>query len=293
MPPVLRACSGFSVALGNALFPKRCIACDRLIRSQASPGLAEATRFQKSQDAPGAFGDVLSPYVCASCIGDIKTVSPPYCEKCGLMFMSRKGENHVCENCMKAEHFFSAARSCGVYEGPLMEAVHKFKYLHKTRMAEPFSLIMFQMLTRVYDIAGIDIVAPVPLHIKKMRRRGFNQAYLLIQPWPLFAQIYGIDISHIQIAREILVKTRETPSQVGMTRAQRAKNIKGVFSAANEDRIRGRSILLVDDVLTTGATMNECARTLINKGASRVLAMTLARTDAIRRNRPRDAVFGN
>jgi len=128
-----------------------------------------------------------------------------------------------------------------------------------------------------WDIDGIDIVLPVPLHPNRIRLRGFNQAYLLIRNWPSIAAHYSCDLSHIRIERDVLIRTVPTVPQSTLGRDQRTLNIKNAFDLDRAETILDKKILLVDDVYTTGATANECGRLLLSRGAQKVDVLTLAR----------------
>ncbi|MBU2548126.1 MAG: ComF family protein, partial [Proteobacteria bacterium] len=148
-------------------------------------------------------------------------------------------------------------------------AVHRFKYSGRTEMAGPLAAFMANRLGPPYYPPGADLVLPVPLHRRRLRQRGFNQALLLARalyrPWPAL------------VCQDLLVRTRWTEPQVRLKGAERARNVSRAFAVADESRIRGKAVILLDDVYTTGATAGECARTLKRAGATRVLVLTLAR----------------
>lgn len=150
-----------------------------------------------------------------------------------------------------------------------MEAIHLFKYAKKTSVGHPLSLLAKETFFQFWDTHEIDLIVPVPLHIKRLRERGFNQAYLLIRRW---AKEEGISFDGLTLSR-----SRWTEPQTTLSRKERQKNIKGAFFVEHPERVEGRKILLVDDVYTTGATVNECARVLTEAGADLVDVLTLAR----------------
>jgi ComF family protein len=123
----------------------------------------------------------------------------------------------------------------------------------------------------------IDIILPVPLHVKRFRMRGFNQAYLLVRNWNSLAGQYPYGLTDLQIERNLLVRAVATVPQSTLGRAKRAVNIKNAFDLNEPDKVKDKSVLLIDDVYTTGATVNECARLLLNCGARHVDVLTLAR----------------
>ncbi|MCP4368379.1 MAG: ComF family protein [Deltaproteobacteria bacterium] len=193
------------------------------------------------------------------------------------MFKSKEGEDHLCEDCIRKPKNYEIARAPGIYDRTLKKAIHCFKYGGKIQMARPFGMILFAAFIRFWDIKNIDLIIPVPLHLRRLRDRGFNQAVLLVKNWKQLAVKLSIDISDISVERNVLVRSRWTEPQTGLGRKKRMKNIKNAFKVSDRSGIAGKKILLVDDVFTTGATANECAKTLISNGAKRVDVLTLAR----------------
>jgi ComF family protein len=150
-----------------------------------------------------------------------------------------------------------------------MQAIHLFKYGNKTSLSRPLSALVRNTFFQFWERNTIDLVVPVPLHMKRLRERGFNQAHLVVRRWATQEEIPfdGITLS----------RSRWTEPQTILSRAERRKNIKGAFSLRHPERIKGQRILLVDDVYTTGATVNECAKVLMRAGAEFVDVLTLAR----------------
>ena len=284
-------------AFKTVLFPARCMVCGTFFHSSLSKSPCFSEKESKDKppssfdDLPYAgeenliscltdnfkFNRLFSPYLCFGCLARYAPVESPICLRCGIMFKSREGNDHLCENCIKEPKRFKVARAPGIYDQTLMKAIHCFKYRGKIQMAKPLGKLLFAALIRYWDIKKIDLIIPVPLHLRRLRARGFNQAYLLVRKWKQLATQLSIDMSDIAIERDMLVRYRWTDPQTGMGRKMRMKNIKNAFEVSNRSRISGKRILLVDDVFTTGATANECAKTLINSGAKRVDVLTLAR----------------
>ncbi|MDY6793050.1 MAG: ComF family protein [Thermodesulfobacteriota bacterium] len=194
-----------------------------------------------------------------------------------MMFKSREGDDHLCEDCIKQPKYFKIARAPGIYDQALMKAIHCLKYKGKIQLARPFGMLLFAAFIRFWDMDKIDLIIPVPLHSKRIKARGFNQAYLLVRKWKQLAMALSAETPAVTIDRNILVRKKWTEPQTGLGRKKRLKNIKNAFSVNNCSKIAGKRILVVDDVLTTGATVNECAKTLISHGAKRVDVLTLAR----------------
>lgn len=164
-----------------------------------------------------------------------------------------------------------------IYEQILTRVVHCFKYKGKVQLANPLAELLLTAFRLFWEPDSIDIILPVPLHIKRFRMRGFNQAYLLVRNWNILAGQYPYRLARFQIERNLLVRAAATAPQSALGRAERAVNIINVFDINDPDKVKDKRILLVDDVYTTGATVNECTRLLLNCGARQVDVLTLAR----------------
>ncbi len=177
--------------------------------------------------------------------------------KCGEPAPAIEG---LCGSCRKCEHLFDFARSALIFTHPLREIIHHLKYADRVSLAKPLGSI----LRECYQREGFkgSLVIPVPLHRARERERGFNQAELIAS---------GL---RLPTNSRLLRRRKNTPSQTGLTRNERKRNLAGAFEVTS--CIRG-SVILVDDVYTTGSTMNEIARTLKRAGAERVEVLTVAR----------------
>jgi ComF family protein len=157
-----------------------------------------------------------------------------------------------------------------------MALIHRFKYNQKIQLAKPLGEVLAKTFLRFWKIDDIDVIVPVPLHFKRFRQRGFNQAYLLARAF--HNQIKKTrQASCVTVERELLCRTLPTVSQTGLKRKSRLENIKNAFYAMKPALVNAQRILLIDDIYTTGATVNECAKTLHNSGASRIDVLTIAR----------------
>jgi ComF family protein len=222
----------------------------------------------------------MAPVLCPECRLAFSPAAPPFCTACGMVFKSREGENHTCGTCLDAPGHFSAARAAGIYDQSLMTLVHCLKYKGKLQLVRPFSRLLLDAFCRYWQVAYFDLIIPVPLHKKKLQSRGFNQAHLLVKDWPAeISQMQGTAVN-IHIAADVLVRQKWTRPQTGLGRKGRISNIKNAFDLTDAALVRGKRILLVDDVFTTGSTVNECARVLMNGGAESVNVLTLARAMA-------------
>lgn len=229
-------------------------------------------------DHADSFGAVMGPFLCQTCRDGFVPAASPLCPVCGEVFRSREGEDHLCEPCFHSPKKFKKARAVGVYDFGLLEAVHCLKYKGRTELARPLGKLLLECFQKHWPDNDIDIVAPVPLHPKRRRNRGFNQSYLLIRSWPEDSKADGPGLNGVRIAPDLMMRAKPTPPQTGLGRAERMKNLKGAFVISEPDMVKDRRLLLVDDVYTTGATAEACTRVLLKAGAARVDVLTLART---------------
>lgn len=192
----------------------------------------------------------------------------PLCPRCGDE-NSTAGAGKPCRSCPRGELYFTAARAATVYEGPAVAILERFKYRARAEYAPFIASKMLAALTKYYANEKFDALVPVPLHPARRRERGYNQAELL-------AKAMAAETGFPVIANE-LRRIRATPSQTKLDRHARAENVKDAFALAKDPSFTGLKILLVDDVYTTGATLNECARMLREAGAASVFALTFCR----------------
>ncbi len=160
-------------------------------------------------------------------------------------------------------------RSVGVYDKTLLAAIHLFKYRGKTEIGRVLGRMMADFAASAWPPEAFDLILPVPLHKKRLRNRGFNQAVILGRE---IAKRFALPLDFSSLRREV-----GTDPQVGLGRKDRRTNVRGAFAVRRPERIRGRKILLVDDVCTTGSTLNECAAVLLRAEAKTVTLLTLAR----------------
>jgi ComF family protein len=293
-------------AMKEAFFPTRCLVCGsffrnnrqknrslktylRILRSREQGFFGLEEFFQKTdltnehvQECLGTdakiFVSLMSPFICVDCSQTYMAIESPICSTCGLVFESREGEDHDCGECLNAPKRFRIARSAGVYDKVLMAAIHCLKYKEKIQLARPLGVLLFMVFWRYWNKGKINLIVPVPLHKRKLRSRGFNPSFLLVKEWAFISKaLYGT-LPVIPVAGDILIRKRWTEPQPGLGRKERLQNIKNAFGVSDLSKVKGKKILLVDDVYTTGATANECAKVLMRAGAARVDVLTLART---------------
>jgi ComF family protein len=205
---------------------------------------------------------------CSKCLSEVRWIEPPFCTVCGVPFISREAENHPCGGCLTRRKYFTMARALGAYEGSLQEAIHRWKYRGKTYLTPFFAQWMAEGLNRYWEPDAFDLLVPVPLHPQRLRERGFNQVLLLVKEISVR--------TGIPYEKKILQKKRPTTPQVALSGMERERALRGAFHVIGKEGLTGRSVLLIDDVYTTGATVNECSKVLRRGGAKRVDVLTLA-----------------
>lgn len=206
--------------------------------------------------------------VCRKCWTGVRFIKPPYCERCGLPYEGEITGAFECSNCRELELHFTAARSAVAAKGVTLEIIHRFKY-QRALWFEPF-LTDLMVRTAVPELSGSiwDLVVPVPLHATKLREREFNQAERIAAGLARALEL--------PLRGDLVQRVLPTRTQTLLTKAERATNVRRAF-VARDVRLRGERIILVDDVLTTGATTNACARVLRGMGAGEVCVWTVAR----------------
>ncbi len=254
-----------------ALFPERCRLCQVFLTPTDDPVTEET--------ACNAFGRLMKPFLCRLCAEGFRPVRSPRCSICGLMFTSPVGEDHLCEKCITQPPRFTKARAAGRHEKSLLGTIHCLKYKGQMELADPLGRLLLEAFLAHWSEDQIDLVLPVPLHPKRLRARGFNQAYLLIRHWPKWLAETGTPAS-FAVSYKLLARHQHTPPQTLLDRNGRKKNVRRAFSVKAPDAVHNKRILLVDDVYTTGATANACAKVLLKSGAAQVDLLTLTRTQA-------------
>ncbi len=200
------------------------------------------------------------------------------CPRCGLMFKSRIGPDHRCSDCLSADGFYGIARAGGIYQGGVMDLVHQLKYKGRLALARPMGRMLKDVFQYYWRARPVDLVVPIPLHPGRLRRRGFNQTLLLWRAWQQ-AVAAGPETAPVPDgSAAILTRSRRTLPQTGLNRPDRRRTMRGAFSVIARERIKERRLLLLDDVFTTGATVEEAARVLLAAGAASVDVLTVART---------------
>jgi ComF family protein len=228
-------------AVVDGILPPRCLSCGAIV------------------DEPDA--------LCGPCWAAMTFFAPPWCAVCGLPFPHPMGDDAICADCARDRPSWDRARAVLRYDKHSRHLVLALKHADRTHLARALGGWMRRAGVEVLD--GADLVVPVPLHWTRLFARRYNQAGLLAHA----IRAAGGPA----VAPDWLVRRRRTPSQGRLGAAARARNVRGAFALRPGRSIRGRRIVLIDDVLTTGATVEECARVLRRAGAEFVGVLTLAR----------------
>jgi len=208
-------------------------------------------------------------HVCWSCLHGLDLIQAPYCELCGDPYEGAIRHEFRCGFCVDRRPRFERARSAARYRGALRPLLHAFKYGGASHLAPDLARLLQACVQVHYGAERIDAVTCVPLHAVKERSRTYNQARLLAAELaPLLKR---------PLLPNCLRRVRATETQTHLSAGARARNVRGAFAAAQPQWIRGRCLLLIDDVMTTGATVAEAAGALRDAGATRVLVATVAR----------------
>lgn len=208
-------------------------------------------------------------YVCAECWKDIQFIVPPFCRRCGLPYEGDITTEFQCGNCHDVELHFDYARAAVAAKSVVREVIHRFKY-HQSLWFEPFlSDLLIRQAAPALAGSEWNLLIPVPLHPVKQRERGFNQAQHLARR---LSQATGIPADN-----RLLQRVEPTRTQTQLSRSERAANVFHAFAIRTGQVLARKNVVLVDDVLTTGATTNACARILRRNGAEKVCVWTVAR----------------
>lgn len=234
----------FSLNLLDLVFPCNCVSCG---------GLPESEHWR---------------YVCGTCVGRLEWVGTEYCRRCGYPYAGGPGRGSVCAKCRELEPYFDAGRSLFLHRGPGGALVRALKYRGALYLrADLLNLVAAVPDLREY-VQGATLV-PVPLYALRERERGFNQACFLAGIVAEACGAHGVE--------ELLLRIRNTGTQTQLSREERMANVKKAFAIRDTAHVKeGHTYIIVDDVYTTGATLNACAEQLFRAGATDIRVLTLA-----------------
>lgn len=228
----------------NLIFPPQCLHCEALVPEHGT--------------------------LCLACWQQVRFLSEPMCACCGEPFEYTIGQGALCGECMRDLPPYQQARAVFCYDEHSKNLVIGLKYLDQTYLAKTYASWLANAGREL--IAASDLFVPVPLHYWRFVGRRYNQSALLAQALAAHCNLPCIP--------DALIRTRATLPQTGLTRSQREKNVQGAFTVKSryKDALKGKNVLLIDDVLTTGTTLKQCAKILLKAGVANVRVLTLART---------------
>ncbi len=236
----------------DIIYPPRCAICNRFL--WRGPLVREP----------------LSPFFCPDCLAGFHPLASPMCPICSQPFSTAEGEDHVCEECLRRRPSYEALWACYCYEGAVLEGIQRLKYGKKGLLADALGPILARFAAERITQSRGHLIMPVPLHPRRLRERGFNQSLVLARH---VAKTLRMDLDF-----SCLRRIRYTLPQASLAKKDRHHNVRGAFEVRDPGRIKGKSLIIVDDVVTTGSTLNECARVLKRYGAAEVFGLSLART---------------
>lgn len=233
----------FIKTLLNLIFPLECKICKKILDS----------------------GNFI--YICADCFATIGFIEEPFCLRCSRPLKSF--EDGICHDCRKEKRYFKKIYSMGLYQGVLREAILLLKYQKIKALIPPLGELLLKYCQPRLKMNGFDLIFPVPLFRSKKKTREFNQA-------ESFARIIGEHFS-LPVSNKNLLRIRDTRKMSGLNTGERRRNVKDAFLVKKKEEIKNKRLLLVDDICTTAATVDECSRILLQAGAREVTVLTLAR----------------
>jgi ComF family protein len=227
----------------DIIFPPQCLNCDELVPTHGT--------------------------LCQPCWQQISFISPPFCDACGLPFEYAMGKGTLCGECLHTLPAYTHARSAIIYDEHSRGLILKLKYADQTHLASVYGPWLARCGKEL--LADTELMIPVPLHYWRFITRRYNQSALLADS--LHAQ------TGLPVIADALLRKRPTKPQTGLTKKQRRENVRGAFHVNPrwKDTITGKRIMLIDDVMTTSATIHQCSKALLAGGAARVYVLTLAR----------------
>ena len=220
------------------MFPPRCLGCDEVLpRSHRDGGF------------------------CSYCKPQIKPIREPLCKRCGKAI--RQETEEYCYDCRQKQHFFQQGRGVYQYEGPMKKAMYRLKYSNRRRYAEVIAKDAMRYHGRWISEIGVEALVPVPVHPNKLRRRGYNQAEVLARA---ISEQSGIPVA------TLVERVVDTLPQKEMTAENRGKNLKNAFKVVNNG-LKYKKVLIIDDIYTTGATVDSIAKILLDRGIVEVYCL--------------------
>lgn len=242
----MKSVHSFLNAFIDIIYPKACLACRSPLKDKIC----------------------IDGIVCRECWNNIKMNLPPFCQRCGRHLQASRLTKNICPSCIRSELHFDRAFSPCMHEGVIKDLIHEFKYKGKDHIGITLGKLMTDFI-KEYDlpINYLDYITPIPLHKSRLREREFNQAEILSK--------HIASTFNKNLLKDALIRHKPTKTQAELEHRQRLTNVMGCFSVNDNINLKGKNILLVDDVLTSAATASEAAFALKKSGANIVFVLTL------------------
>ncbi|MFZ7132200.1 MAG: ComF family protein [Eubacteriales bacterium] len=213
-------------------------------------------------------------FICSHCKIELETIQGKRCEKCSKQLHSH--DMHYCNDCLQMDYSYTSGFSLYQYEGNIKKIVQLIKFGDCPKLGIYMGSILGEHLMLQQWICDIQLIIPVPLHINRQQERGYNQAEKIALGVVQKFKNSPI-LSHVDLCLEYLTRYKDNSHQIHLNKLERFKNVKQIFKVEDKESIKNKTILLIDDVYTTGATIQSCSETLIKNGAGRVYFAVLAR----------------
>ncbi len=255
--------------LSEYIFPLRCLKCgDRITFSPP----------ERMTPVPLTPTVLFRKYFCEACLETpYEPFAPPFCTKCGRKFETKNDRMHLCGTCQQDPSRIGKVRAAAWYDGIARESIQLLKYSGRRSLAAPLEMLLSGAFTRFFSAECPDVVVPLPLHISKLRKRGFNQSFLLVRRLKSLLRRQEKKAGDLRIDPRCLKRVKKTAAQTGLTAREREVNLKGAFEVVKPASVKDKRVLLVDDVYTTGATAREAAGAVLDAGAVAVDVLVAAR----------------
>jgi len=211
--------------------------------------------------------------ICDMCLESLPLMRSPICPVCSLKLPDSAQGDHLCERCIRRPPFFKKLFAPFMYTGILKNAIHGMKYRGKRQIADSLGIFVSSYAKRYLFSLKRPIVIPVPLHKDRIRMRGYNQSLLIAKQ---ISSAMGIELDRFSLVRRM-----DTVPQINLKMNERMKNVRDAFKVERRENIKGRDVILVDDVATTCSTLNECARMLKKAGSGDIFCLVIARASII------------
>ena len=235
-------------ALLNFFYPKVCVSCKKDVAYDSSRNL------------------------CDACFSSIRLVEGLICQVCGVPLPDG---GRTCYLCKKNARAFDLVRAATIFEGAMRDMIHALKYEQQDGLALELSFWLAHQWAQTPELQSVDYLVPVPLHAQRQRERGYNQSELLARHF--LSRIAKTKMTAPILKSDLLLRIKNRPAQMALSRAERQSNIEGAFAACHLAALQGKTVLVLDDVCTTAFTLNACAQALHAAGAKKVIGFVLSR----------------